>query len=146
MEIFSNGWYFSFDKRITEAYYNSLDDYLCGCATCRNFYSNTSQIPADLLVFLEQFGINPAKPIELWPRMESVNKKDMLVDNIACYAVNGDATSSKRHEIDFGAASVAVDFPKPTDPILHPEFPEPFFIFTVTNLWLPWTVSDDIEE
>jgi len=148
-KLSSNGWDFSFDKEATEQYYQAFSD-LCECPMCRNFYLNADKIPADLRAFLEQFGIDPAKPPEQWSL--TADKENMRVDNVIYYVVSGYATSQEGYEIDIGPISIVVNSPKPDDVIKCPEFSpnvdisEPYFVFSVYNLWLPWTVKDNIDE
>lgn len=82
------GWNFCFNKEITESYYKDYDD-LCDCAMCRNFYNNAALINNDVRCFLEQFGIDVAKPIE----QESIiaDKSNNTVENAVYYVVNGSA-------------------------------------------------------
>ena len=79
-------WDFDFDKEITHSFYEKLDG-LCSCAMCRNFYENIQSLPIELREFLEQFGIDVAKPIEQWP--VTAKKDENIVDNVVYYAVNG---------------------------------------------------------
>lgn len=147
--INSKGWRFSFDKQATKQYYEELND-LCQCDMCRNFYLNVDKIPVDLRIFLEQFGIDVAKPIEQWSL--TANKENRRVDNTIYYAVNGYATSPDEDEIEIGAVTVFVESPKPDDVVKCPEYtpnteiPEPYFILIISNLWLPWTINSDIDE
>jgi hypothetical protein len=150
MKLKSNGWNFLFDKEATERYYQALNDQLCDCAMCRNFYLNADKIPAELRVFLEQFGIDVAKPIEQWSNM--ADKENMCVNHTLYYSVEGHATSQDGYEIDIGPISILIESPKEDDAVKSPEnspnveISEPYFVFTVFNLWLPWVIEDSIDD
>lgn len=134
------GWQFSFNKKLTENYYNSYND-LCDCASCRNFYKNVSLIHPDVKRFLEQFGIDVSKPIE----QESLiaDKPNKKVENTVYYAVNGTAYSPTNLDINIGSNCIKIVFPEFSP---NTDMPEPYFVFSVDNIWLPWTVEDDIHK
>lgn len=148
-EVNKYGWNFSFDKEITQAYYEKLD-ILCSCATCRNFYKNIQSIPIELRKFLEEFRIDVGKPIEQWSVI--ANKDKNIVENVIYYAVNGVANSSDCYEIDIQNVHIIVMHPNSEDVVHCPEnspnteIEEPYFVLQIHNLWLPWIVEDDINE
>ena len=147
--IHTCGWRFEFDKAKTRDYYLKFDA-LCSCAMCRNFYANVGALPNELISFLEQFGIDAAKPIEQWS--VEAKKAEGLVDNVVYYAVHGTAQSEDRSIIDIGTVRIMVRAPDPDDVVHCPEFSpntkigEPYFVFELYNLWLPWVVEDSIDE
>ena len=64
--IFEQGVYvIEHDPERTEAFYAQAPETLCSCSGCRNFRAAVSQMPEGLRAFLEQFGIDPAKPAEM---------------------------------------------------------------------------------
>jgi hypothetical protein len=142
-------WRFEFDKAKTRDYYLKLGE-LCSCAMCRNFYANAGALPRELTLFLEQFGVDPAKPIEQWS-MEA-KKTEGIVDNHVYYAVHGTAESKDRSDIEIGAVRIMVSAPDPDDVVHCPEFSpntdieEPYFVLELSNLWLPWVVTESIDE
>lgn len=146
-KIHTYGYNFDFDKELTRNYYDNYDG-LCSCATCQNFYANMHSFPLELRDFLEQFGIDISKPIEQWSTAADTELN--IVNNIVYYAVNGTAKSNDGYEIDIGTVQIVVMPPNPDDVIHCPEnspnaeFLEPYFVFEIHNLWLPWIVEDDI--
>lgn len=148
-QIKSYGWDFDVDIEKTRSYYERLDG-LCDCAMCRNFYSNQQLILKELREFLEQFGIDVAKPIEQWSTI--ADKGNNIVDNTLYYPVKGYAKSTDGFEIDIGAVQIVVQEPRLDDVVHCPEnainieVTEPYFIFLVYNLWLPWVVEDNIND
>lgn len=142
-------WEFNVDIKSTAQYYKDYDG-LCSCPMCRNFYLNAQNLQHDVRNFLEQFGIDVAKPIEQWS--VAANKQENLVDNVLYYAVNGTVESWDKYEIDFGVINIVVQAPNSTDVVKCPEnspnteIGEPYFVFEIFNVWLPWTVDDDINE
>lgn len=143
------GWLFSFDKTETAKYYAEYDG-LCNCAVCRNYYKAIHCHSPELREFLEQFGIDMAKPVETWSH--NADKAEKLADYMAYYPVKGTAESSEGYEIDIGAVQIVVRGPAPSDVVHCPEFPSsteltaPYFIFEIYNLWLPWLISEDMDE
>ena len=145
MKLSVHGWDFDFDKQATQSNYESVE--LCGCATCKNYYANVSKMPSDLRNFLEQFGIDIAKPIETWST--EADKENMLVNNNEIfYAVNGYAASTIEpcEPIAIGGTAIYPDSDSPNVFTPPNNFTQPYFILNVSNLWLPWTVEDSIDE
>ena len=63
--IFERGVYrIEHDPERTGGFYAQAPDTLCDCAGCRNFRAAVSRMSEELRSFLEQFGIDPAKPAE----------------------------------------------------------------------------------
>ncbi|MDD3035853.1 MAG: hypothetical protein PHO93_02955 [Candidatus Saccharimonadaceae bacterium] len=117
---------------------------------CRNYYKAIIDKSAELCEFLEQFGIDIAKPIETWS--SHAYKAEKLADYVSYYAVNGFIKSIGGYEIDIGTVQIIVNVPNKYDVIHCPEFIitteflEPYFIFEIHNLLLPWVVNEDINE
>ena len=64
--LFERGVYvIEHDPERTKDFYARAADTLCDCAGCRNFRASVSRMPEELRDFLEQFGIDPAKPAEM---------------------------------------------------------------------------------
>ncbi|MBQ7098767.1 MAG: hypothetical protein IJO05_03490 [Oscillospiraceae bacterium] len=64
--IFERGVYgIEHDPERTGEFYAQSSDTLCDCAGCRNFRAAVSRMSEELRSFLEQFGIDPAKPAEM---------------------------------------------------------------------------------
>ncbi len=143
------GWHFDFDKEKTQLFYSAYHD-LCSCASCRNFYANATSLPVELKSFLEQFGIDAAKPIEQWSL--EADRAHATVNNAVYYAVTGTARSNHGRPVDIGSVEITVMAPSPDDVVHCPEnspnadIEEPYFMLQLLNLWLPWTVGDDIED
>lgn len=133
-------WKVNFDISVTELYYQNYTD-LCQCASCRNFYKNANSVYVDTRKFIEQFGADIAKPIEL----ESVvsDKKRGLVEYTLYYAVYGTIEILDESDIQIGKNSISA-VPKEVSP--NTDISEPYFVFAVYNIWLPWTVDDNINE
>lgn len=142
MLIEKNGWEFCFDKDKTLEYYKSYTD-LCQCEYCQNYYQNIDYIPSNVRSFLEQFGIDIAKPIEQVPVM--VNKLEKTVDNILYFVVVGKAISTNNNDdIDLGPINIEI-VPDELSP--NTDITKPYFVLAVQDIWLPWTINckpDDI--
>lgn len=139
-ELIKKGdWEFSVDIDITKEYYRTYSD-LCKCDGCKNFYQTIRSCSAELTAFLEQFGIDVEKPIEaMW---FTVDKQSKIVNYAAYYSVHGIAANGK-YEIDFGTINIVVQPPKNSP---NTEMSEPYFVFQIFNLLLPWALSDTMEE
>lgn len=134
------GWKFSFDKNITSKYYENYLE-LCQCESCENFYKNVKFISNDVKDFLVQFGIDITKPIE----QESIvaDKSRQLVENTVYYAVNGNVISSSNYDIQLGQSTIEV-VPDELSP--NTDISQPYFVFAVRDIWLPWTVDYNIDD
>lgn len=138
--VINNRWKVHFDKAATALYYENYTD-LCQCASCRNFYQNTDRVSADIRNFIEQFGADVTKPIE----QESViaNKEQRLVEYTLYYAVNGTIDLLDEFDMQIGKNSIGVISKEATP---NTDISEPYFVFAVYDIWLPWTVDDSIDE
>lgn len=54
------------DAERTAAFYSSADGIGCDCDGCQNYAQAVSFLPEPVLRFLQQFGIDPAKPAEVY--------------------------------------------------------------------------------
>lgn len=141
--ITKDSWEFSVDIEKTKEYYRTYSD-LCDCDACKNFYqvirSYSVEYSAELINFLAQFGVDIEKPIET--EWFVIDKQSKTIDYTAYYAVYGSAAKGS-YEIDFGTINVVVQ-PSKNSP--NTEMPEPYFVFQIFNLLLPWVLSDNVEE
>jgi hypothetical protein len=136
--IKKEGWEFNVDIGVTKEYYLGYSD-LCNCDGCQNFYKTIRGCSTEFISFLEQFGIDIEKPIETFWFV--IDKQSKVIDYTAYYAVHGTAAKGS-YEIDFGTINVAVQSLKYSP---NTEMPEPYFVFQVFNLLLPWVLSDHVE-
>lgn len=138
--IEKDGWKFYFDKNKTSEYYKTYTD-LCQCESCQNFYKNVKFISDDIKNFVEQFGIDITKPIE----QESIiaDKLKKMVDNTVYYAVNGKVMSTNGLDITIGQSVVEI-IPNEMSP--NTNISQPYFVFAVRDIWLPWTIDYSIDD
>ena len=54
-----------FDADRTRQFYQQNNQISCDCDGCQNFAAAISQLPEQVKEFLDQFGIDPAKPAEI---------------------------------------------------------------------------------
>lgn len=122
-------------------YITKNNDLIRQCESCKNFYKNVKLISNDIRDFVEQFGIDISKPIE----QESIlaDKSNKMVDNTVYYAVNGKANSLDNCEIHIGKSVVEII---PNEMAPNTDIFEPYFVFAVHDIWLPWTVDYDIND
>lgn len=128
---------FYIDKSGTKSYYESYSG-LCDCPACRNYYQVIKSYLSSLNDFLNQFEIDIEKPIEI-VHFEA-NRIDHTVEYIAYYSVNGSADVSEG-DIHFGDVNILVQSPELSP---NTEMTEPYFVLEVSNLYLPWSISDDL--
>lgn len=133
------GW--DFDADIVETSDSYKKDMFCDCAYCKNFRATADLLTDEIKIFLIQFGIDIYKPIEAWST--NANKNKNLVEYVLYYAVNGTATSKEGFEIDFDNINIVV---QKADNSPTTNMNEPYFVFELFNVWLPWVVDDDINE
>ena len=137
VQIEKSCYTFSVDIEKTIEYYNTHS--LCDCACCRNFYAQVGKALPKLKDFLEDFGVDIAKPDEI-SSIESDNCIDYLnVD----YTVCGVIINSSEYEIDiydnlFLSIVVSDGFVSPN------EQSGPYFTLSVTQIKLPWVLKEPI--
>ena len=65
--IFDIGLYqLNIDVERTDHYYREQTEILCDCDGCQNYGKAAATLPEPVLRFLRQFGIDPAKPAEVY--------------------------------------------------------------------------------
>lgn len=134
------GWQFCFDRDVTAKYYENYTE-LCQCASCRNFYANVEHISPELKNFLEQFGVDVAKPIELMSI--TADREEMCVENTLYYAVHGTATSLEKPWIQVGESSIRIQSENGSP---NTDIAEPYFVIEANDVWLPWTSEESLDE
>lgn len=132
-------WEFSVDIQKTKEYYRTYSD-LCDCDPCRNFYQTIEGYSTELAAFLGRFGIDIEKPIET--EWHISDRQSKTVDYTAYYAVHGTAANGNGYEIDFGLINVVVQSPNNSP---NTKMQEPYFVFQIFNLILPWVMPENIE-
>lgn len=136
------GWSFLFDKAATEEYYRTHPD-TCMCAPCRNFRGNCSKIPEELKCFLENFGIAVQNPIEQWS-VDAI-QEEQRAEHVIYYCVKGTAQSQEGYEIDIGSMQICI-LKQEDAGVPNHEMEDPCFVLVIYNLWLDWTLQDNIYE
>lgn len=125
---------FSVDIEKTKEYYNTHS--LCDCVCCRNYYKQIEQELPKLKEFLDNFGVDIAKPDEIMS-VENEGYIDYLnVD----YTVCGNVINMSEFEIDiydklFLNVIVTEGFASPNEQTGE------YFTLSVTNIRLPWVLD-----
>ena len=105
--IFERGVYgIEHDPERTREFYAQAPDTLCDCAGCRNFRAAVSRMSGGLRSFLEQFGIDPAKPAEM--SVVYAPAKDELCYN-GFYHFCGEIREGREAYIQTGERSFELD-------------------------------------
>ena len=94
------------DPERTREFYAQAPDALCDCAGCRNFRAAVSRMSGELRAFLEQFGIDPAKPAEM--SVVYAPAKDALCYN-GFYHFCGEIREGREAYIQTGERSFELD-------------------------------------
>ena len=99
----------------------------CTCAYCENFYRATGYVYPDLRPFLENFGVDPEGPVEMFPFEPTIC--------LVSYRVTGRILSHGLSPIMVSGVPV---LPKSDD--------ERHFLLEVGELELPWIMLEDPNE
>lgn len=132
--IEKNDYKFSVDIEKTKEYYNTHS--LCDCVCCRNYYKQIEQELPKLKEFLDNFGVDIAKPDEI---MSVENEGYIDYINID-YTVCGNVINMSEFEIDiydnqFLNVIVTEGFASPNEQTGE------YFTLSVTNIRLPWVLD-----
>jgi hypothetical protein len=150
--IFQEGVYLiEHDPARTRDFYATASDTLCDCSGCRNFRAAVSQMPEALRSFLEQFGIDPAKPAEM--SVLCTVTKDKLCYN-GFYHLCGEIREGTEPFIQTGERSFQLDqryvisldeaqlWFRPDCALMDPNFPRPAIQLEVISN-LPWVLVEE---
>ena len=137
VKIEKGGYIFSVDIERTKEYYNTHS--LCDCACCRNFYAQVEKTLPKFKAFLNDFGVDIAKPDEI-----SSIETDNCIDYLSVdYTVCGEILNLSEYEIDiydnlFLSIVVSDGFVSPN------EQSGPYFTLSVIQIKLPWVLNEPI--
>ena len=150
--IFQEGVYLiDHDPARSRDFYATASDTLCDCSGCRNFRAAVSQMPEALGSFLEQFGIDPAKPAEM-SVLCTVTKDKLCYDGF--YHLCGQLREGPEPFIQTGERSFQLDqryvitldevqlWFRPDCALMDPDFPRPAIQLEVT-FNLPWVLVEE---
>ena len=150
--IFQEGVYLiEHDPDRTRDFYARASDTLCDCSGCRNFRAAVSQMPEALRSFLEQFGIDPAKPAEM-SVLCSVTKDKLCYNGF--YHLCGQLREGTEPFIQTGERSFQLDqryvitldevqlWFRPDCALMDPDFPRPAIQLEVI-FNLPWVLVEE---
>ena len=150
--IFQEGVYLiEHNPARTRDFYATASDTLCDCSGCRNFRAAVSQMPEALGSFLEQFGIDPAKPAEM-SVLCTVTKDKLCYDGF--YHLCGEIREGTEPFIQTGERSFQLDqryvitldevqlWFRPDCALMDPDFPRPAIQLEVT-FNLPWVLVEE---
>ena len=132
--IEKNNYKFYVDIEKTKEYYNTHS--LCDCVCCRNYYKQIEQELPKLKEFLDNFGVDIAKPDEIM----SVENEGFIDYLNVDYTVCGNVINMSEYEIDiydnlFLNVIVTEGFASPN------EQTGDYFTLSVVNIRLPWVLD-----
>lgn len=130
-------WIFDADIPATMDYSTGVWDDHCTCGYCRNFYETLDSTYPSLKPFLKQFGMNSLTPEEMSP-----------IEPTLCmvsYCISGTIVKRGIYPLDTGQTVLNVST-HDDNPLYHPPFGRPFFVFTTGLLELPWVLDEDMDE
>lgn len=133
--IIKDGYKFTVDIEKTKEYYNTHS--LCDCVCCRNYYKQIEQELPKLKEFLDNFGVNIAKPDEIM----SVENEGFIDYLNVDYTVCGKVNNMSEYEIDiydnmYLNVIVTEGFASPNEQTGE------YFTLSVTNIRLPWVLNE----
>ncbi len=150
--IFEQGVYvIDCNPERTREFYARDSGVVCDCAGCRNFVAAISQLPEELRAFLEQFGIDPAKPAEM-SAVCTTDAGQIFYDGF--YHLCGEIKEGKEPFIQTGPKSFKLDerylLPVGEDSLwlgqkhalVDPDFPRPVVQMNV-DFNLPWVLDEE---
>ena len=150
--IFQEGVYLiEHNPARTRNFYATASDTLCDCSGCRNFRAAVSQMPEALRSFLEQFGIDPAKPAEM-SVLNAIGRDELCYDGF--YHLCGQLREGTEPFIQTGERSFQLDqryvitldevqlWFRPDCALMDPDFPRPAIQLEVT-FNLPWVLEEE---
>ena len=108
----------------------------CDCGYCRNFYGSIDGSCPNLRPFMAQFGINIEGPDELCPFEPTIYE--------VSYIVNGSILHSG--EYTFRIDDIPVTVKSSSDADMDTERPEPYFVFVIGLMELPWILDEPMDE
>lgn len=124
-----DGYQFQFDASFGGRHAQTAP--VCQCASCRNFALYKHRIPASLVSFLAEFGLDAGVPADQFP--VRFNPRQNTVEQELHYFVDGCFSAARPQKIRVGDLRVSVrSLPGRTDP--------PQFCLSVENLWIPWSI------
>ena len=130
-------WVFEVDIPATMAYSAGIWEDHCTCGYCRNFYETMDGAYPQLKPFLKDFGMNSLTPEEMSP-----------IEPTLCmvsYCICGRIVKNGIYPIDIDGVVLSVSTHE-ENPLYHPPFGKPFFVFTTGLLDLPWVLDEDMDE
>ena len=133
--IKTNGYRFAVDVEQTMQYYRTHS--LCDCADCRNFYAQVKERFPVLDTFIQEFGVDLAKPDEVM----SIDEKGEVEYLSADYTVCGTVLTMANAEIRMpGADSIFIAV---IDGFASPnEQTGDYFTLSVNGIRLPWRLDE----
>lgn len=130
-------WVFEVDIPATMDYSAGIWEDHCTCGYCRNFYETMDGAYPQLKPFLKDFGMNSLTPEEMSP-----------IEPTLCmvsYCISGRIVKNGIYPIDIDGVVLSVSTHE-ENPLYHPPFGKPFFVFTTGLLDLPWVLDEDMDE
>ena len=105
--VFEQGVYvIEHDPERTGDFYARKPGTTCDCSGCRNFRAALGKMSVEMRGFLEQFGIDPAKPAEMTP-LCAVGKEELCYDGF--YHFCGEIREGLEPFVQVGEKSFQLD-------------------------------------
>lgn len=132
-------WKFDVDVEYTRKYNQTIEQ--CQYVYDRNYYTAVDQVIPALRSFLAQFGVDAARPEEIF----SVEQEEEPVDYISWYTVKGKILQLGGYEIDIGPVHI---IPRQRNEVMLPnpdcdkDDPDSWFVLSVLDIALPWVLDE----
>lgn len=133
MKICVNDWVFNVDVPLNMEISSAQAKEHCTCGYCRNYYAAIDKACPTLRPFLANFGIDIEGPDELSPFEPTIYE--------ASYIING--TIAQPSESGFFIDWIPVKVLSSQRADMDTERPDPYFVFVVGLIELPWVLQED---
>ena len=108
----------------------------CNCGYCRNYYAGLDGACPSLRPFLANFGLDAEGPDELCPFEPTIYE--------ATYIVQGQILRSGKEQLYIDQIPLKICPAKDAD--ICTEHPEPYFVFRIGLMELPWKLDEPMEQ
>lgn len=137
--IDTKGCTFTFNPLATKSFNQNIS--MCECSSCRNFRIMVKERHPELQDFLNQFQVEEDKSDEIFWWVQNPSEK--IINYNVYYSIVGYASCDNKYPIKLGLLNIFVQQPSLVD--IDDESVEPYFVFEVKDIILPWSPQIDCE-
>ena len=131
------------DKEGTRAY-SDIYNQPCDCIYCKNYYQAFSAAYPEIVELLHEFGVNIERPLEVIESLWNPTKDKRLYESY--YSIKGELYRDKISLYSKDAFVTLYQLDTDTPIYTNTGMEVPYFIASVSNLQLPWVLSEFPED